>query len=168
MGDQSAHGHQNVKDSTIQFAFTGQPMPERGLTASVVTVRFGEVIIGLGGVGKTQLAARYVHGDEYDIVAWIHVEDGGIVDLATMAVKLGERVEGLSPAERRDLALERLASGNECWLLVLDKMRLNPAGAKRRCSASCRNGCGRDTRRTRPAADRQVLLGTGRAKTRRA
>ncbi len=87
-------------------------------------VVIAQAITGLGGVGKTQLAARYVHthGDEYDVVAWIHAEDGGIADLATLAVKLGERVEGLSPAERRDLALKRLARGNERWLLVLDNV----------------------------------------------
>jgi tetratricopeptide (TPR) repeat protein len=159
VGDQSAHGHQNVQlqnvHAPVSITFTGQPMPERAVSASVVTLRFGvppvavafagrseeletleralrvdgralitQAITGLGGVGKTQLAARYVHthGDEYNIVAWIHAEDGGIADLATLAVKLGERVEGLSPAERRDLALERLARGNERWLLVLDNI----------------------------------------------
>ncbi len=159
MGDQSARGHQNVqlqnvKHSTIQITFTGQPMPER-VAASVVRLRFGvppvaaafagrsgeletleralrvdgralitQAITGLGGVGKTQLAARYAHthADEYDIVAWIHAEDSGIADLATLAVKLGEPVEGLSPAERRDLALERLRRGEERWLLVLDNI----------------------------------------------
>jgi hypothetical protein len=35
---------------------------------------------------------------------------------------LGEPVEGLSPAERRDLALERLARGEERRLLVLDNI----------------------------------------------
>ena len=46
-----------------------------------------QAITGLGGVGKTQLAARYVHtrGDEYDVVAWIHAEDGGVGDLAELA-----------------------------------------------------------------------------------
>jgi tetratricopeptide (TPR) repeat protein len=160
VGDQSAHGHQNVQiqnvvDSTIQITFTGQPMPERAVTATVVNVRFGvppvaaafagrseeletleralrvdgralitQAITGLGGVGKTQLAARYVHthAEEYDIVAWIHAEDGGIADLAKLVVKLGEPVEGISPTERRDLALERLAGGDERWLLVLDNV----------------------------------------------
>ena len=44
-----------------------------------------QAIGGLGGVGKTQLAAAYVHGcaDEFDIVAWVRAEDGGVEDLAS-------------------------------------------------------------------------------------
>ncbi len=160
MGEQSEHGHQNVQfggdvNAPVSITFTGQPMPDRALGASVLKLRFGvppvaaafagrseeletleralaaegralvtQAITGLGGVGKTQLAARYVHAhaEEYDIVAWIHAEDGAVADLARLAVKLGERVEGLSPAERRDLALERLARGQERWLLVLDNI----------------------------------------------
>ncbi len=92
-----------------------------GVAGSAV---IAQAITGLGGVGKTQLAARYVHqhGSEYDVVAWIRAEDGGVADLAELAVKLGELVEGLSPVERRDLALERLRRGEERWLLVLDNV----------------------------------------------
>ena len=81
-----------------------------------------QAITGLGGVGKTQLAARYVHthGHEYDLVAWIRAEDGGVADLSELAAKLGEPVDGVSPVERRDLALDRLARCEERWLLVLD------------------------------------------------
>ncbi len=139
---------------SVSVTFAGQPMPEGaaagvvklrfGVPAPLVAFTgrgeeletleralrvdgralITQAITGLGGVGKTQLAARYVHthGDEYDIVAWIHAEDGGIADLASLAVKLGERVDGLSPAERRELALERLARGEERWLLVLDNV----------------------------------------------
>ncbi|MGO9972793.1 MAG: FxSxx-COOH system tetratricopeptide repeat protein [Solirubrobacteraceae bacterium] len=92
-----------------------------GVAGSAV---IAQAITGLGGVGKTQLAARYVqlHGSEYDIVAWIRAQDGGIADLADLAGKLGEPIEGLSPIERRDLALERLRRGDERWLLVLDNV----------------------------------------------
>jgi hypothetical protein len=43
-------------------------------------------LTGLGGVGKSQLAAAYVarHARDYDIVAWIRAEDGGIADLAEL------------------------------------------------------------------------------------
>lgn len=52
-----------------------------------------QAITGLGGVGKSQLAARYVHehADDYDVVAWIRAEDGGIADLSEPPPSLGFR-----------------------------------------------------------------------------
>jgi hypothetical protein len=83
-----------------------------------------QTITGLGGVGKSQLAARYVQqrADGYDVVAWVRAEDGGIADLAALAGKLGASVEGLSPSERAQLALELLSDGTQRWLLVLDNV----------------------------------------------
>ena len=70
-----------------------------------------QAITGLGGVGKSQLAARYVQqrADGYDVVAWIRAEDSGIADLAQLAAKLGESVDGLAPSERAQLALEAVS-----------------------------------------------------------
>jgi len=52
-----------------------------------------QAIGGLGGVGKTQLAARYAHAHahagDYDLIAWIRAEDGGTADLAHLAARLG-------------------------------------------------------------------------------
>ena len=83
-----------------------------------------QAITGLGGVGKTQLAARYVQqrSDGYDVVAWIRAEDGGIADLAALAARLGGAVDGLSPSERAQLALDRLGESERRWLLVLDNV----------------------------------------------
>ncbi|MGA2008927.1 MAG: FxSxx-COOH system tetratricopeptide repeat protein [Solirubrobacteraceae bacterium] len=83
-----------------------------------------QAITGLGGVGKSRLAEHYVaaHADEYDVVAWIRAQDGGVADLAELAAALGEPVDGLSPAEARELALLRLGRGQERWLLVLDNL----------------------------------------------
>ena len=83
------------------------------------------VIAGLGGVGKSQLAARYVHrrGERYRVVAWIRAEDGGLADLASLAVQLGESVVGLSPQERAATAVRWLNQCQEPWLLVLDNVR---------------------------------------------
>jgi hypothetical protein len=83
-----------------------------------------QAITGLGGVGKSQLAAHYLHerSASYDVVAWIRAEDGGVADLAGLAAGLGEQVEGLSPQERADRALHWLNHADERWLLVLDNI----------------------------------------------
>jgi hypothetical protein len=67
-------------------------------------------ITGLGGVGKSQLAARYVQQcvDGYDVAAWIRAEDRGTADLAQLAAKLGQHIDGLSPSEAAQLALDTL------------------------------------------------------------
>jgi tetratricopeptide (TPR) repeat protein len=83
-----------------------------------------QAIIGLGGVGKSQLAARYVHEhiDEYDVVAWIGAEDGGIADLSEFAADLDLPVAQLSPVRRAASALRWLGGCDERWLLVLDNV----------------------------------------------
>jgi tetratricopeptide (TPR) repeat protein len=91
-----------------------------GTDSAVIT----QAISGLGGVGKSQLAARYVQqrADGYDIVAWIRAQDGGIADLAALAAKLGLPVEALSPSDRAQLALDWLGDSRQRWLLVLDNI----------------------------------------------
>ena len=83
-----------------------------------------QAIVGLGGVGKTQLAARYVESvtADFDIVAWIHAQDGGIADLAQLAAELGQPVNGLSPRDRAKRALDLLSNTDESWLLALDNV----------------------------------------------
>ena len=52
-----------------------------------------EAIHGMGGVGKTQLAARYArtHRDSYDVVWWLRAEREQTLraDLGGLAVALG-------------------------------------------------------------------------------
>jgi tetratricopeptide (TPR) repeat protein len=83
-----------------------------------------QAITGLGGVGKSQLAVRYVHqrADEYDVVAWIRAEDGGIVDLSELAGELGLAVAQLTPAERAARVVRWLSGCDDRWLLVLDNI----------------------------------------------
>ncbi len=83
-----------------------------------------QAIIGLGGVGKSQLAVAYVqaHADEYAIVAWITAEDGGVADLAKLAGRLGIATEGITSIERAERAVDWLASTEQRWLLVLDNV----------------------------------------------
>ena len=84
-----------------------------------------QAISGLGGVGKSQLAARYIelHAEEYEIVAWIAAEDSGIADLAKLASRLGHVDEDLAPGELAQLALARLTETSRRWLLVLDNVQ---------------------------------------------
>jgi len=81
-----------------------------------------QAVSGLGGVGKTQLAAAYVraHRDEYDIAAWIRAEDGATADLADLAVALALPVAGRTPPERAGDVLAYLSGTRRRWLLVLD------------------------------------------------
>ena len=86
--------------------------------AGVIT----QTITGLGGVGKTQLAAAYVdaHQDEFDIAAWVRADDGGTADLADLAVALALPVAGRTPPERASDTMVFLANTDRRWLLVLD------------------------------------------------
>ncbi|MGH2839723.1 MAG: tetratricopeptide repeat protein [Solirubrobacteraceae bacterium] len=107
-----------------------------------------QAITGLGGVGKTQLAARYVqrYGSDYDVVAWVRVEDGGTADLAMLAATLGLNVSSLTAQERADQALRWLERCDERWLLVLDNVNgpeqlesCCPAGGNGRVLITSRN-----------------------------
>ncbi len=91
-----------------------------GADRAVVT----QAIAGLGGVGKSQLAARYVHEhlDDYDIVAWIRAADGGMADLAQLAGELRELPQDLTVGERAAAAVRWLTVCEERWLLVLDNL----------------------------------------------
>ncbi len=86
--------------------------------AGVIT----QTISGLGGVGKTQLAAAYVdaHQDEFDIAAWVRADDGGTADLAELAVGLALPVAWRTPPERASDTLMFLANTDRRWLLVFD------------------------------------------------
>jgi Trypsin-like peptidase domain/Tetratricopeptide repeat/NB-ARC domain len=83
-----------------------------------------QAITGLGGVGKSQLAAAYVHRhlDECEIVAWVAAEDGGVADLANLAAELGLPVDGLTPTDRAERVINWLGSTDRSWLLVLDNI----------------------------------------------
>ena len=105
--------------------FTGREDLLAQLDAALSQRRAGvitQTITGLGGVGKTQLAAAYVdaHQDEFDIAAWVRADDGGTADLAELAVALALPVAGRTPPERASDTLVFLANTDRRWLLVLD------------------------------------------------
>lgn len=82
-------------------------------------------LLGLSGVGKTQMAAEYVHrfGSEYDVVWWVPADQRGILRqrLAELAPSLGLKT-GQEYGERLRAVAEALRRGSpyDRWLLVLD------------------------------------------------
>ena len=123
----AAAGRVRFNVPTVTAAFTGRKEEldrlERALAAAEGVV-ITQAIGGLGGIGKSQLAAAYVraHVEEYEIVAWVGAEDGAIADLAQLATRLGVAVAGLAPSDLAKLALSYLAECEQRWLLVLDNV----------------------------------------------
>ena len=79
-------------------------------------------------------------------MAWIRAQDGGIADLADFAARLGLPLDGLSPSERAQRALDWLSSSDRRWLLALDNVdspeqleRLLPRGGHGRVLVTSRD-----------------------------
>jgi tetratricopeptide (TPR) repeat protein len=105
-----------------------------------------QVISGMGGIGKTELAAQYVHSniDSYEIIWWIPAEHQDRVRDAF--VRLGQRLElrqaGTDNARDRTVAavLDTLQSDAwSSWLLVFDNAA-NPLDLQKYMPASRTEG----------------------------
>jgi len=88
-----------------------------------VAVTQVDAIHGLGGVGKTQLAARYArtHRDAYEVIWWLRAEQPATLgaDLAALAVALGVVDVTVDEPDAVAAAREWLER-NRRWLLVFD------------------------------------------------
>lgn len=85
-------------------------------------------VYGLGGVGKTSLAAEYAyrHTDEYAGIWWAPAEDRTVLiaSLAELGRALDERLINEAIAERAARhALETLTKQNRPWLLIYDNVK---------------------------------------------
>jgi tetratricopeptide (TPR) repeat protein len=82
-------------------------------------------LVGMSGVGKTQIAAEYVyrHAAEYDVVWWVQSDQRGMLRerMAALAPALG-LVTGREYGQRLRAVREALREGEPYrrWLLVLD------------------------------------------------
>ena len=111
--------------------FTGRVAELRALNANLSSYESKtpapQVISGIGGVGKTEIATEFIHRhrDRYEVIWWIRAEHHDRVREAL--VKLGQRLS-LRPAatggdRNRTITatLEALESGHvSSWLLVYD------------------------------------------------
>jgi tetratricopeptide (TPR) repeat protein len=83
-----------------------------------------QVIYGLGGVGKTQLALEYVYRNaaEYDIVWWVRSEDPAILaaDYASLAEALDLPEKKATNQQVLIKAVKNWLEQNPKWMLVFD------------------------------------------------
>jgi Tfp pilus assembly protein PilF len=116
----------NVPVTTRVFVGRAQQLQqlEEGLLADgAVAITQVQAIHGMGGVGKTQLAAHYAreHRGEYDVVWWLRAEEPETLgaDLAALATKLG-LVDAQSDQQKAIEAAREWLEQHGRWLLVFD------------------------------------------------
>jgi tetratricopeptide (TPR) repeat protein len=88
------------------------------------TVTQAQAIHGLGGVGKTQLVARYaeLHRDEYVVGWWIRAEQDTtrLEDMAALGTALGLREAAENDLPSLANATREWLASSSHWLLVID------------------------------------------------
>ena len=93
------------------------------------------VLHGLGGIGKTKLAAKYIkrHRDEYSSIFWLNIKDEASIQqsFVRIAKHILEQsadtstLQGLNPQQDHDETVQAVKAwlnlpGNTRWLIVYD------------------------------------------------
>lgn len=87
-------------------------------------------LFGMGGVGKTQIAAEYAHrfGNEYEVVWWVRSDQEDNIQSSLVALGTRLQLPSVSPADRDrslNVVIDALQSGTpyERWLIIFDDVR---------------------------------------------
>jgi tetratricopeptide (TPR) repeat protein len=96
-----------------------------------------QVLTGLAGVGKTQLAAAYAeaHMADYDLIAWVRAAADPLADLADLADQLRLTELEDTVEQRAERTVMALAAWDRPWLLVFDNVE-DPEMLNRWCPAT--------------------------------
>jgi len=138
----------NLPDVVASFIGRERELAELDRALCIDEAVVTQAITGLGGVGKSQLAARYVQerARDHSIVAWIRAEDGGVADLAALGAELGIDGAGRSTTEIAERAVQWLTDTERSWLLVFDNVesaeqleRVRPHGRRGKVLATSRD-----------------------------
>ena len=100
---------------------------------SAATTVVGQVVSGLGGIGKTQLVAHFATArqGEFDLVAWFDASIDLTAQLAGLGTRLGYKG---AAAERAEATQQWLASTSRRCLVVLDNVEATDVLASFRAS----------------------------------
>jgi len=86
-----------------------------------------QIIHGLGGVGKSQIAAEfcYRNGADYDVVWWLHAEEESslIADFTALATALDLPEKDAEEQEVVIRAVRQWLDRHDGWLLIFDNAR---------------------------------------------
>ncbi|MER6914858.1 tetratricopeptide repeat protein [Streptomyces sp. NPDC000594] len=123
--DAAGHGVSNIP-ATVAGGFVGRTAELAALDEAFTGP--GEVLVqavhGLGGVGKSALAARWAAGRHETVRWWVTADTAPSVDagVAALARALQPGLAGLPVEVQTERAIRWLADHPDRWLLVLDNV----------------------------------------------
>ena len=110
-------------------SFTGRDQLLRDLRTALISggpAALTQAISGLGGVGKTQLAAEYAHryAGQYEVVWWVRAEEPAMIaeEYAQLAAALKLPEKGEADQRLAVEAVRSWLSRHDRWLLVFDNV----------------------------------------------